>query len=98
MSQIGADVAGDLRSLRQIATSATGLRRCKPWPPMGHRRKEPAQTLGHRAGASPKAQRLSNWGGRDPTDKQQLYAATDAWVCIRIYEQLLRTPKNRSAK
>ena len=40
-----------------------------------------------------KAQRLSNWEAATLTDKQQLYAATDAWVCTRIYEQLLRTPK-----
>ncbi len=45
-----------------------------------------------------KAQRLSNWEAATLTDKQQLYAATDAWVCTRIYDRLQRVPKNRFAK
>jgi ribonuclease D len=53
-------------------------------------RKLSAIVLGQRVS---KAQRLSNWEATTLTDKQQLYAATDAWVCTRIYEQLLRTPK-----
>ena len=53
-------------------------------------RKLSAIVLGKRVS---KAQRLSNWEAATLTDKQQLYAATDAWVCTRIYEQLLRTPK-----
>ena len=53
-------------------------------------RKLSAIVLGRRVS---KAQRLSNWEAATLTDKQQLYAATDAWVCTRIYEQLLRTPK-----
>ncbi len=32
-----------------------------------------------------KAQRLSNWEAEVLTDKQKLYAATDAWACLRIY-------------
>ena len=35
-----------------------------------------------------KAQRLSNWEAETLTEAQQLYAATDAWACVRIYEQL----------
>lgn len=35
-----------------------------------------------------KAQQLSNWEAEILTDKQKVYAATDAWACIRIYEQL----------
>ena len=45
-----------------------------------------------------KAQRLSNWEAATLTDKQRLYAATDAWVCTRIYERLLRTPKKTIRK
>ena len=37
-----------------------------------------------------KAQRLTNWERDILTDKQKLYAATDAWACIRIYEELER--------
>ena len=35
-----------------------------------------------------KAQRLSNWEAETLTHAQQLYAATDAWACINIYELL----------
>ena len=36
-----------------------------------------------------KAQRLSNWEAKLLTPQQQLYAATDAWVCVEIYKELL---------
>ncbi len=36
-----------------------------------------------------KAQRLSNWEAKALTPQQQLYAATDAWVCVEIYNKLL---------
>ena len=35
-----------------------------------------------------KAQRLSNWEAASLTDQQKMYAATDAWVCLRIYDAL----------
>lgn len=37
-----------------------------------------------------KSQQLSNWEAPDLTKKQQLYAATDAWCTLRIYEELKR--------
>lgn len=37
-----------------------------------------------------KAQRLTNWEIDILNDKQKLYAATDAWACIRLYEELNR--------
>ena len=94
--KIGADVAGDLRSLRQIRHFRDGgfvdLQGIAPEWGIGVKslRKLSAIVLGRRVS---KAQRLSNWEAATLTDKQQLYAATDAWVCTRIYEQLLRTPK-----
>lgn len=36
-----------------------------------------------------KAQRLSNWEAKILTPQQQIYAATDAWVCVEIYNRLL---------
>lgn len=36
-----------------------------------------------------KAQRLSNWEAKTLTPQQQMYAATDAWVCVAIYKSLL---------
>ena len=94
--KIGADVAGDLRSLRQIRHFRDGgfvdLQSIAPEWGIGEKslRKLSAIVLGRRVS---KAQRLSNWEAATLTDKQQLYPATDAWVCTRIYEQLLRTPK-----
>ena len=94
--KIGADVAGDLRSLRQIRHFRDGgfvdLQTIAPQWGIEEKslRKLSAIVLGRRVS---KAQRLSNWEAATLTDKQQLYAATDAWVCTRIYEQLLRTPK-----
>ena len=94
--KIGAGVAGDLRPLRQIRHFRDGgfvdLQGIAPEWGIGEKslRKLSAIVLGRRVS---KAQRLSNWEAATLTDKQQLYAATDAWVCTRIYEQLLRTPK-----
>ena len=94
--KIGADVAGALRSLRQIRhfrdRGFVDLQGIAPEWGIGEKslRKLSAIVLGRRVS---KAQRLSNWEAATLTDKQQLYAATDAWVCTRIYEQLLRTPK-----
>lgn len=37
-----------------------------------------------------KRQRLSNWDADVLTDAQKMYAATDAWTCIRLYEEIER--------
>lgn len=37
-----------------------------------------------------KRQRLTNWDADVLTDKQKLYAATDAWACINLYYEILR--------
>ena len=37
-----------------------------------------------------KREQLSNWEADVLTDKQKLYAATDAWACIQIYEEYVR--------
>ena len=37
-----------------------------------------------------KRQQLSNWEALVLNDKQKLYAATDAWACIKIYQELKR--------
>lgn len=36
-----------------------------------------------------KSQQLSNWESPDLSETQKRYAATDAWVCLKIYENLL---------
>lgn len=35
-----------------------------------------------------KRQQLSNWEADSLSPAQQMYAATDAWACIRLYEEL----------
>lgn len=42
-----------------------------------------------------KSQQLSNWQADVLTDKQKLYAATDAWACIMIYEELMRLSESK---
>ena len=40
-----------------------------------------------------KSQRLSNWEADMLSEPQKQYAATDAWACIMLYEELLRLKK-----
>lgn len=35
-----------------------------------------------------KSQQLTNWDAETLTEKQMLYAATDAWACLKIYQTL----------
>ena len=37
-----------------------------------------------------KGQRLSNWEVDNLSEAQKLYAATDAWACIRLYKEMMR--------
>ena len=37
-----------------------------------------------------KRERLTNWEADVLKDKQKQYAATDAWACVMLYEELLR--------
>ena len=89
--KIGADVAGDLRSLNKL----------RNFTPRGFidlqsevgkfgiedksLRKMSGIILGKRVS---KAQRLSNWEAQSFTEQQMMYAATDAWVCLKIYDKL----------
>ncbi len=91
ITKIGADVAGDLRSLGKL----------RSFTPRGFvdlqsevakvgiedksLRKMSGIILGKRVS---KAQRLSNWEAQTFTDQQKMYAATDAWVCLKIYDAL----------
>ena len=40
-----------------------------------------------------KRQQLTNWDADVLNDKQKAYAATDAWCCIQLYEELQRLKK-----
>ncbi len=41
-----------------------------------------------------KTQQLSNWEAEALTEPQQMYAATDAWVCREMYLKLMQSEKN----
>lgn len=94
--KIGADVAGDIRSLHALRKFRPGgfvdLQQLAPEWGIQEKslRKMSAIVLGLRVS---KAQRLSNWEAARLTDQQQLYAATDAWICPEIYRELLDTRK-----
>ena len=89
--KVGADVAGDIRSLHALRNfRADGFVDLQTEAPRWgiedkSLRKLSAIVLGQRVS---KAQRLSNWEAEVLTPQQQEYAATDAWVCIRILEHL----------
>lgn len=94
--KIGADVAGDLRALHVLrhfreAGFVDLQTMVGDWGVEERSlRKMSAVVLGERVS---KAQRLSNWEAAQLTPQQQMYAATDAWICTCIYRRLLQTPK-----
>lgn len=99
--KIGLDVKGDLRALHSIRhfreAGFVDLQNfVEEWGIAEKSlRKISAIVLGQRIS---KAQRLSNWEAVQLTDKQQIYAATDAWVCTRIYNQLLHISKPKKKR
>lgn len=94
--KIGADVAGDIRSLHALRSfHADGFidlqREASRWGiEEKSLRKLSAIVLGKRVS---KAQRLSNWEAEILTEQQREYAATDAWVCVQILSALERSGK-----
>lgn len=91
--KVGVDVAGDIRSLHALRHFQEGgfidLQHEAPRWGIEEKslRKLSAIVLGERIS---KAQRLSNWEAGVLTPQQMEYAATDAWACIRILEELQR--------
>ena len=45
-----------------------------------------------------KSQQLSNWENDVLQERQKIYAATDAWACIQLYEELQRLERTRDFK
>ena len=94
IKKVGADVAGDIRSLHELRNfkerGFIDLQQMASYWGIEEKslRKMSALVLGQRVS---KAQRLSNWESSTLTPQQQMYAATDAWVCIKIYEKLMAT-------
>ena len=96
--KVGASVAGDIRALHALRYfKADGFidlqNEAERWGiEEKSLRKLSAIVLGQRVS---KAQRLSNWEAETLTAQQQDYAATDAWVCVRILDELQRHKPDR---
>ena len=43
-----------------------------------------------------KREQLTNWDADILTEKQKRYAATDAWACIKLYEEFNRLKKDHA--
>jgi ribonuclease D len=92
VTKVGLSVAGDIRELET-------LRRFRPKgfvdlqtlaPKHGIQELSLLKIAGIVLGGRiSKAQRLSNWEAMQLTDNQKLYAATDAWVCLKIFDNLI---------
>ena len=91
--KVGADVSGDIRQLRELRDfHADGFvdlqHEASRWGiEEKSLRKLSAIVLGQRVS---KAQRLSNWEASTLTEQQQDYAATDAWVSLKLLDELLK--------
>ena len=91
--KVGADVAGDMRSLHVLRSfreqGFVDLQQLAAGSDIEEKslRKLAAITLGLRVS---KAQRLSNWEAATLTPQQMMYAAVDAWICIEILRRLER--------
>ena len=90
--KIGAAVPGDLHALQQVHAFVPGgfvdlqsVVRTFGIDELSVR-KMSAIVLGARVS---KAQRLSNWEAVTLTPAQQMYAATDAWICLEIHSRLM---------
>lgn len=89
--KVGVDVQGDIRNLNKIRhfRAAGFVELQKEVEAYGIEdkslRKMAAIILG--VGVS-KAQRLSNWEAKELTQAQVRYAATDAWICLEMYNKL----------
>ena len=83
--KVGADVAGEVRSFTPRGFLDLQSEVGKFGIEDKSLRKMSGIILGKRVS---KAQRLSNWEAQSFTDQQKVYAATDAWVCLKILERL----------
>ncbi len=89
--KIGAGLHDDMRRLRKLANFEPGgfldLQKYVEAFSIESKslRKMAAIVLGYKIS---KSQQMSNWEAPELTEQQQRYAATDAWVCLEIYNNL----------
>jgi len=93
--KIGIGIKSDLEKLQELKTFSPGgfidlgnLAAEKGIIQVGARSLT-ARYLGHRL---VKSSQKTNWAQPDLTHKQQIYAASDAWICLQIYHLLLADP------
>lgn len=94
--KVGAAVADDIRGLKSYkpfeAASFVDLQKIAYlWGIRDKSVKKMAAII--LDGRISKSQQLSNWEAESLSEGQQLYAATDAWVCREMYLKLLDSPK-----
>jgi ribonuclease D len=89
--KVGAGLLDDMRRLRQITDIKPGgfldLQKYVEAFSIESKslKKMVAIVLGYKIS---KSQQTSNWEADELTPQQQVYAATDAWVCLEIYNKL----------
>lgn len=89
--KVGAGLLDDMRRLRQITKFTPGgfldLQKYVEAFNIESKslKKMVAIVLGYKIS---KSQQMSNWEADELTEKQQNYAATDAWACLEIYNKL----------
>ena len=91
IKKVGAALHDDLIDLRKIRDFKAGgfLDLQKYVEAFGIENKGVAKLAGIVLGFRiSKNQQLSNWDAESLTEAQKEYAATDAWVCLRIYNEL----------
>ncbi len=91
IKKVGADVRNDLTALNRLRhfTPRGFIDLQTEVPKYGIEDKSLRKISGIVLGKKvSKAQRLSNWEAKQLTPQQQMYAATDAWVCVEIYNRL----------
>ena len=90
--KVGIALADDIKSLQKLSPfEARGfLELNKAVKPIGIEsnglKKLTATILGYRIS---KSAQVSNWENKRLTEKQIRYAATDAWVCLEMYNRLV---------
>jgi len=96
ITKVGAAVLDDIRGLQYY--NAFEARRFMDLQSMGEKygitdksvRKMSAIILKLKVS---KAQQCSNWEAETLSDAQQQYAATDAWICLKMYKALLASER-----
>lgn len=89
--KVGVDVLGDIRNLNKVRHFRAGgfVELQKEVEAFGIEDKSLKKMAAIILGVSvSKAQRLSNWEAKEYTLAQMRYAATDAWICLEMYNKL----------